>query len=71
MAELWAVMEFNPIKVINPIQSGVWEKLIPRLDPLYVKSPQKKFHLRRLRNGRVMVVMEFNPFKVKFYMIAL
>ena len=25
-----------------------------KLDPLHVKSHQKKFHLKRLRNGRVM-----------------
>ena len=55
MAELWSLMEFNPIKVINPTQSWKVKKLDPRLDPLYVESHQKKFHLKRLRNGRVMV----------------
>ena len=35
-------MEFNPIKVINPTQSWGAKKLDPRLDPLNVKSHQKK-----------------------------
>ena len=93
MVEIWAVMEFNPFKVINPTLSGGWEKnspwirssirkkssqkisaqkiekwqgygllfnftllglltltkvgegkkLVPRLDPIYVKSHHKKF----------------------------
>ena len=55
MAELWSLMEFNSIKVINPTQSWEVKKLDPRLDPLYVKSHQKKNHLKRLRNGRVIV----------------
>ena len=29
MEELWAVMEFNPIKVIKTTQSGGWEKISP------------------------------------------
>ena len=29
MAELWSVMEFNPIKIINPIQSWRGKKLDP------------------------------------------
>ena len=29
MAEVWAVMEFNSIKVINPNQSGGGEKISP------------------------------------------
>ena len=53
MAELWPVMEFNPIKFINPTQSWGGKKLDPRLDPLNVKSHQKKIHLPRLRNGKV------------------
>ena len=49
MAEFWPVMEFNHIIIINPTQSLGGKKLDPRLDPLYVKSHQKKFHLKRLR----------------------
>ena len=30
MAELWSVMESNPIKVINPTQSWEVKKLDPR-----------------------------------------
>ena len=37
MAELWSVMESNPIKVINPTQSWGGKKLDPRLYPLNVK----------------------------------
>ena len=37
MAELWAVMESNPTKVINPTQSWGGKKLDPRLDPLNLK----------------------------------
>ena len=39
MAELWAVMESNPTKVINPDPTQSWggKKLDPRLDPLNVK----------------------------------
>ena len=29
MAELWPVMEFNPIKVINPTQSWGGKKIRP------------------------------------------
>ena len=29
MAEKWAVMEFNPIKVVNPNQNGGGEKISP------------------------------------------
>ena len=53
MAKLWPVMEFNPIKVINPNPELEVKKLDPRLDPLNVKSHQKKIHLQRLRNGKV------------------
>ena len=59
MAELWSVIESNPIKVINPTQSWGGKKLDPRLYPLNVKSHQKKFHLKRLRNGIVMVRLRF------------
>ena len=45
---LWSVMEFNPIKVINPSQSWGGKKLDPRLDPLKVKIHQKNFHLKWL-----------------------
>ena len=38
-------------------------EILKELDPLNVKR-HKKIHLKRLRNGRVMVVMEFNPIKV-------
>ena len=40
------------------------KKLDPRLDPLYVKSLKKKFNLKRLKNGRVMVCNGINPIKV-------
>ena len=49
MAELWSVMESNPIKVINPAQSWGGKKIDPRLDPLNVKGHQKKNPLPRLR----------------------
>ena len=49
MAELWSVIESNPIKVINPTQSWGGKKLDPRLDPLNVKSHKKKNHLPGLR----------------------
>ena len=49
MAELWSVIESNPTKVINPTQSWGGIKLDPRLDPLNVKSHQKKNHLPSLR----------------------
>ena len=29
-------------------------EILKKIDPLHVKSHQKKFHLKRLRNGRVM-----------------
>ena len=48
MAELWPVMEYNPIKVINPNPKLRGKKIDPRLDPLNVKSHQKNFHLKRL-----------------------
>ena len=38
MAELWSVMESNPIKVINPTQSWGGIKLYPRIDLLHVES---------------------------------
>ena len=53
MAELWSVMESNPIKVINPTQSWGGKKLDPRLDLLNVKSHQKKNHLPSLRGKMV------------------
>ena len=40
------------VKLAKPVEV---KKLDPRLDPLYVESHQKKFHLKRLKNGRVMV----------------
>ena len=40
------------------------KKLDPRLDPLYVKSLDKRFILKRMRNGRVMVCNGINPIKV-------
>ena len=54
MTEIWDVMEFNSIKVSNPTQTGGEVKIVPRLDPLYVKSHHKTFQLKRLRNGRDM-----------------
>ena len=49
MAELLPVMEFNSIKGINPTQTWGGKKLDPRLDPLNVKSHQKKNPLLSLR----------------------
>ena len=40
------------------------KKLDPSLDPLYVESHQKKFHIKRLRNGRIMVCNGINSIKV-------
>ena len=42
MAEIWAVMEFTPIMVINPTQTGGRVKLVPILDPLDVKNFSSK-----------------------------
>ena len=55
MAEIWTVMGINPIKVINPTQSWGGKKLDPRLDPLNVKSHQKKKSPPKfeMRNGKV------------------
>ena len=40
MAELWPMMESNPIKFNNPNGSQKIE-ILKRLDPLHVKSHQK------------------------------
>ena len=40
MAELWPMMEFNPIKFNNPNGPQKIE-ILKRLDPLHVKSHQK------------------------------
>ena len=55
MAELWPMMEFNPIKFNNPTQSWGGKKLDPRLDPLNVKkSSEKKSPPKfEMRNGKV------------------
>ena len=53
MAEIWAVRQFNPIKVIDPTKSGRGGKLVSRLYPTSKKLPQK-FNLKRLKNGRIM-----------------
>ena len=55
MAELWSVMELILLRLLTLSKIGEVKKLDPKLDPLYVKSHQKKIHLKRLRNGRVMV----------------
>ena len=49
MAELWPMMEFNPIKFNNPNGPQKIE-ILKRLDPLHVKSHQKVSP----QNGRVM-----------------
>ena len=54
MAEIWAVMEFNPIKVINPTLSGGWEKNSPWIRSSIRKKLSQKFQLRKLRNARDM-----------------
>ena len=40
MAELWPMMEFNPIKFNNPNRLQKIE-ILKRLDPLHVKSHQQ------------------------------
>ena len=43
MAELWSVMEFNPIKVINPTQSwGGNKKIRPQIRSSKCKKSSEK-----------------------------
>ena len=64
MAEMRAVIESSPIKVINPTQSRGGKKLDPRLDPLYIKSHHIKFQLKRLRNVRDMGWAVISPYGI-------
>jgi len=41
MAEIWAVMEFNPIKVVNPNQMGEGLKNIPYIPYIRYPTPKK------------------------------
>ena len=44
--------------------------ILKELDPLHVKSHQKKIHLKRLRNGRVMACNVISAHSIKKWLSA-